>query len=356
MKPVLICGGVGTKMWPLSRGKFPKHFLPLFNGRSLFQINYEVLRKKFSPDEIYVETTQQQVNLVRKQAPEIPSQNYFIEPEMRNHGPATGFMAAKLFMFDPDEPFILVQVDVLREPGEKFLEMIDQCESLIKKEGKLVSGGIKPDYAIMGVDYLAVKKRVGKTGEIKIHQMDEWLGRDSKEKVEKHLKGKSVFAHANHYAWTPRLMLEAYKRRAPDWYSALQKMMRVFGTDKEEGVVKKEYAMMEKAPAERVTKFELENGYLVELPFSWVDFGTWESLARYQKAKRGRGPGKNLLEIDSNNCFVYHPKNKFIATIGVDNLVIIDTSDALLICRKDKTGRVGEIVEHLRQKGENRLL
>src|SRR3990172_5514594 len=125
MIPVIICGGFGTKLWPISREHKPKHFLPLIGGKSLFQLNYEGLRTHFKPEEIFVSTNNDQVAMARQQAPEIPEINYILEPEMRNQGPATGLVAATLYRLGrPDEPFMIIQADVLREPVENFIKMM----------------------------------------------------------------------------------------------------------------------------------------------------------------------------------------------------------------------------------------
>ncbi len=117
MIPVIICGGFGTKLWPISRQHKPKHFLPLIGDKSLFQMNYEALRTQFKPEEIYVSTNEDQVSMAQKQVSEIPTENFIVEPEMRNQGPATGLIAAFLQKKGlGDEPFMIVQVDDLREP------------------------------------------------------------------------------------------------------------------------------------------------------------------------------------------------------------------------------------------------
>jgi len=347
MKPVIICGGVGTKVWPLSRPSCPKHFLPLLKGKSLFQYTYQSLRLKFKPEEIYVQTTPHQALIAQKQVPKIPRKNYFLEPEMRNQGPATGFMAAKLFKKNPDEPFFLVQVDDLREPPKKFIKMIEMVDRLIQRDQKLITGGFKPQYGIMGIDYMIPGKKLKNTKGINIYQMKKWVWRDSKEKTDQKVKKGLVFAHANHYAWTPRLMLDAYRRHRPDWHTPLQKMIEAFDTSQEEAVVRKEYAKMPKGPAEEVTSHELEKGYVVELPFEWIDIGTWESIDKYLKREKLYKPSDNLIEIDTKNCFVHAPENKMIGLVGVKNLAIIDTPNALLVCRLDQSGRVGEIVKRL---------
>lgn len=358
MKPVLMCGGRGTKMWPLSRRAFPKHFLPLFEGKSLFQLNFEVLARRFSPAEIYVQTNAEQAKIAQKQVPAIPRENYFIEPEMRNHGPATGLMAAKLYHLSPEEPFIVVQADVLREPGEAFLMMIEEVERLIKEKGKLVTGGIRPSWAMMGVDYLVAKKRINRRGKVKIYQMERWLGRESsREEVEKYFQEKAVFIHANHYAWTPRLLLEAYRRWAPDWYQPLKRIIEAIGKPTEEEVIKREYQKMEKAPVERVTKEVLVDGYVVEVPFQWVDFGTWESLVRYRRQKKKEEKDDFLL-VASSDCSLIRggKKKRFVAVVGGRGLIIVETDDALLVVDEKETGRVGEVVEYLEKEKREELV
>jgi len=235
--------------------------------------------------------------------------------------------------------------------------MIEQCNLLVKSRKKLITGGIRPDYLIGGVDYLLAEQKIKDTGKLKIFQMKKWLDRnDDKRAIKKYFKQRSLFAHANHYCWTPRLLLEAYDRWAPDWYKSLENIKKAFGKKNEEGIIKREYLKMVKDRVEKITSHELSQGYVVELPFRWIDFGTWESLAKYNQDQGISFASENLLEIDSKNCFIYQSKRKFVATIGVENLVIIDVKDGLLICHKNQTERVGEVVENLRARGRRRYL
>jgi mannose-1-phosphate guanylyltransferase len=341
MKPVIICGGIGSKMWPMSRSLMPKHFLPLIDGKSLFQLNWETLRMKFDPDEIFLQTNQIQADIAKSQVPEIAKGNIFIEPEMRNQGPATGFAAAMLYEKYPDEPFMLVQADVLREPREDFINMIEKFDALIRKEGKLVTGGLKPGYAVMGVDYLVVDKKTSK--------MIKWLGRGSKEEIEEYLVEGQALIHTNHYAWTPRKLLECFKEKKIEWYEPLMNIVNG-------GNVAEEYAKMPKGPIEDVTQTQLLDGYVIRLPFQWMDFGTWESVSNFLVKEGFYNPDIDVLEIDSKNNFIYKKDKKFIATIGVENLVIVDTGDALLITKKDQTGKVGQIVDILKTVERKDLL
>ncbi|MFH1561550.1 MAG: sugar phosphate nucleotidyltransferase [Patescibacteria group bacterium] len=350
MKPVIFCGGVGSKMWPLSRASLPKHFQPLLNGQSLFQKNYQALRLKFAIKDIFVETTSEQTGLVRKQVPEIPIKNIFIEPQMRNHGPAMGLMAIRLSAIDPDDPFVLIQADVLRQPEKKFLAFLDQVEELIKEKKCLVTGGIRQKSLVGGVDYLVAKK-----SQRNVYQMEEWLGRDQKiDGLD--LTDRSVFIHANHYAWTPRLLLDSYRRLAPNWYQPLMEIARCLGTAQEESVIAREYAKMDKGPVELVTKLELPKGYLVELPFDWTDFGTWESLYQFLKKSKQIPKDPDFFSLDSQNCYLHRSGKKFVALLGVKDLIVVDTGDALLICQQGSGASVGKVVDYLKENNRQELL
>lgn len=343
-------------MWPMSRKSNPKHFLPLIGKKSLFVLNYEALRKRFKPSEIYIQTNELQARIARAQVPEIPKKNYFIEPDTKNQGPAMGFAMAKLFKFAPDEPFIIVQADVVREPSLSFIEMINEVEKIIRQKKKLVTGGFRSEKAIMGVDYLIRSKESVGMGKVTLYKMEKWLGRDSKEKVNKYVSEGRAYLHANHYAWTPRLMLNAYKKHMPAWHDPLSKIINSIGSANEDKIIKKEYSKMPEGPAEKVTTNELQNGYIAELNFKWTDFGTWESVDDYIENKKGLNDKKSVFSIDCKNNYIISQKNKFVATIGVDDLVVIDTADALLVCKKDQSGNVGEIVKHLKKNKKHKLI
>jgi len=344
MKPVIICGGVGTKMWPMSCPEMPKHFLPLMGGKSLFEITWESLRKKFEVKDIFLQTNEVQTKIAQKQVPEILANNIFIEPEMRNQGPATGMAAAMLLKKGfGDEPFILIQVDDIREPEEKLFTMMEVCDRLARETGKYITGGIKPEYAVMGVDYLIKGERVSQEGEAGVFKVAKFLWRSTKETAEEYVKDGLALIHANHTCMTPMAFMEMFKKYKPEWYKPLFKIAQ--GAE-----VTVEYAKMPKGPIEDVTQLVYADGgaLVVELPFNWHDIGTWESADKFLKAKNLYQAPKGLIDLDNKNNFVMVPEGKTVALIGVENLVVVDTGEALLVCRKDQSGRVGEVVERLK--------
>ncbi|HSV94997.1 MAG TPA: sugar phosphate nucleotidyltransferase [Spirochaetia bacterium] len=340
MIPVIICGGVGTKMWPLSSPKLPKHFLPLIHGKSLFELNWETLRQKFAANEIYLQTNTEQAEIAKKLVPEIVSENVFIEPESRNQGPATGLAAALLLKKGKgDEPFFLIQVDNLRVPGENIFKMMDLAEKLGKESHKYITGGFLPDRFIKGVDFLLKGDLVDEQDGVKIFKVAEYVDRNEEEKINTNLNTDKLLVHANHTCMTPNDMLKMFQEYRPDWYEPLIKIA-------EGGDITSEYAKMPKGAIEEITKQVHAKGdsMVIELPFEWTDFGTWESLEKYYKANDIEPIKGEVKEVEANNNFCISNNKKKIAIIGLDNVIVVEGDDGILICRRDLSGRVGEVV------------
>lgn len=347
MIPVIMCGGFGTKLWPISRESKPKHFLKLLGEKSLFQLNYDALRTKFKPEEIYISTNPDQQHLAQKQAPEIPVSNYIIEPEMRNQGPATGLIAAFLYKNGKmDEPFMVIQADDLREPVDGFINMVEEVDKLARVETKYITGGLKPDFPVMGVDYLIKGDVVNTNTQVGIYKVAKFIWRSTKEQTEELLKEEGILVHTNHTCMTPKNLLEMLKKYKIEWYEPL--LNYINGSD-----LNTEYQKMPAGPIEDVTQKVHENGesLVVELPFTWNDFGTFEAIDKYLKEHGMYNVGENVVDLNGTGNFVrLDDQNKIVALIGVDNLVVVDTGDVLLISHKKSTGEVGEALKVVKKR------
>lgn len=340
MIPVIICGGVGTKMWPLSSPDHPKHFLPLIHGKSLFELNWETLRQRFAANEIYLQTNALQAKMAQKLVPEIVSENIFVEPASLNHGPATGLAAALLLKKGKgDEPFFLIQVDNLRVPGENIFKMMDLAEKLGGETHKYITGGFAPDRYIKGVDFLLKGELAGEQNGVKIFNVAEYVDRTQEEKINKNMSTGKLLVHANHTCMTPNDLLKMYQEYRLDWYEPLMKIAK--GSD-----VAEEYLKMPKGAIEEITQqvHAKGNSLVIELPFEWTDFGTWESLEKYYLANKIEPKKGDVVEVEANNNFCVSDNKKKIAIIGLDNVIVVEGDDGILICRRDLNGRVGEVV------------
>jgi len=353
MKFIIFAGGQGTKLWPLSREDKPKQFQPIVGNKTLFRQNVESLLKEYGSQDIFVSTKRRYVKYVVEDAPEISLENIIIEPDVaRNTGPATGFAIVKVAMKYPKEPFMIVQADCLRKPDKKFIEMTRAAERLVKKEKKLVTGGQKALYPDMGIDYLMLGEQVQSKEDMDIFKIQKFIPRlDTYEETEELISNFKIATHSNHYCWYPDLMLALYEKHNPAWYKALMKIKTALGKKDSTKEVDKIYASMKSGPVEDVTKHIFDQTYLIINPFKWMDMGTWGVIYEYLASPEQAYTDGNILAIESRNSLIKGNGNKLIATIGIDNLLIVDTDDALLICPKSRAQDVKKIVEELKERG-----
>jgi len=359
MKIIVSAGGQGTKVWPLSTKKRPKQFQKIIGDHSLFTHNINMLLERYSPADIYISTKEMYEELVKEQAPAIPKENYILEPDSpRGRGPAEGYVFLKLSMVCPDEPFSILQSDCLYLPENEYLDTLEVMESLVKKEKKLVSGGLATKYPILGVDYLLLGEVVEKRDKIKVHKVKEFLGRRSNfAETENMIKRRKVVIHANLNTWYPDLMLKAYEKYKPDWYEGLMKIKQIWEGGGDRAKVEEIFAGLEKGSTEEVTQHVFAEGYLVTFPFRWVDIGTWDSIYQHLSSGEEVYAEGNVVALDSSGSFVKSTQpEKLIAVLGLNGMVVVDTEDVLFIAPRDRVGDLQAVQKEIEEKGLGEFL
>ena len=348
MKLMVMCGGYGTKLWPLSRKTSPKQFVLKINGKSPFRHNIELLLSKYKPEDILLATSIDQEPFLKEQAPEIPEENYFLEPCYRSHGAATAMMVSKLIHLSPDETVTTVQADALKVPGEKYLQTLEAIDSIVQTHKCPVTSGIVKENPVMGCDYFILGDRVEDHPQVDAYRLIEFLGRTDYEKTKEAIKNSKACLHTNYWSWTPRLFIDAFHKYTPDWGKAIDEMSEEFSKkDYDIELIRKIFEGMRKGPIEDLMMQILKEVVVIDINHDWLDFGTWGSVADYAKNYENGRNHERLIEVDSKNNYVRAGKDKAVALIGVDNLAVIDTEDGLLITPIDKAGRVGEVVEKI---------
>jgi mannose-1-phosphate guanylyltransferase len=310
MKLLVVAGGQGTKLWPYSREHKPKQFQPVLGEKSLFTNTIDTLLSKYPAEDIYISTKQKFIKYVSDQAPQIPLRNYIIEPNItRDTGPALGLACLRLAECAPNEPFMLIQSDCVRQPEAEFIQMIADAETIVARDKKLITGGIKATEPNMGVDYFRLGERLHKDTKQEVYAIDEFIYRGSSYQETKNLiESFSAVVHSNHYCWYPELMLEAIEKYQPGWHRILMQMREAFGKPGEDAEIERLYAEMEK--------------------------GTIED---------GR-----VVTVDATDSLVKTSNpNKLVALAGIDNLVVVDTDDVLLIIPKSKIEKIKDIQKQL---------
>lgn len=357
MKFVIMAGGFGSKLWPYSRIKTPKQFINLVGEKTLYQITVGSLLRRYEPEDIFVSVTEDLVHFVKEQTPEIPETNYIIEPMYKDTGPASCLAMAKVAAKYPDEVvYFYVQAVSVREPEDKFLDMIGEMEKLVKESGKLVTGTIIPKYAETGSDLFKMGKKTEIDKGMEVYEVGEWINvvkeRMSLEQVKEISSKFTVGTHANQYTWRSREFFEAVKRIRPDWEMVLEELRMVIGQGDEKEKVTEIYAKFEPNRIEVMTTELVKEGKVmaVVLPYNWTHITTWDDVYRYREAKNIPTIEGEVIEIDGGENLIISKGKRLVSVVGMKEIVVIETDEATFIAPRSMVGRVKEVMDKLKEE------
>jgi len=360
-----MAGGPGSKLWPMSKNNLPKQFFPFVGTKSLFQHNVELLKKKYSPVDLYVTLPEQYKHFVLEQSPQLLEENIICEPEGKDSGPAVGFALLHLLEKFPNEVVnFYVQSPITRSPVDSYLDMLDELEWSVKEYKQLVTGTQIPSYIETGSDLMIFSNKNVTPKNMDLFQITDFVNvvknRLSIKKVKEYLRNGKVGTHCNHYTWTPQLMIDSIKEIRPDWFNILMELKNEIGKDDNRKRIAQLYARFEPGRVEEVTGVLMKRGEVraITLPYKWTHITTWEDIYQfYKKEKINLHQAKEVIEIDTeNNNLIITTKEKLVATIDVKNSIIVETKDALLICPRNKANRVKKIHDILKQRGLEKYL
>ncbi len=359
MKIVILAGGMGTRFWPLTRDEQPKQLCRLISSKTLLEETLDRF-SSWPSEKIFISTTRGLLPKICKLLPDFTERNYIVEPALRDTAPAMGYVAAWLSRLDGEEPIAFVPADHFIGKKEKFLLSLREAEKVICETGKLLDISVTPSGPVTTLGYTKIGKLVRQENGVDFY---EFLGHKEKpdqKTAEKYFSQGGYLWHANYYMWTPRKFLESYKKYAPSMYLVLEKIKNLLGEGAKLEVVAKLYEELEKTSFDYAIteKMNSEEILIIKGDFFWDDIGAWNTL--YQNALSRTDKNRNLvrgeaLMVDTQGCLLYGRKGKMIATLGLENLVIVDTEDALLVCPQARAQEVKKIIEELRKKGKKYL-
>lgn len=351
-----MAGGSGTRLWPKSRQNKPKQFTKVVGKKTMIEQTYDRLHGFYEAKDIYFSTIPAFVAEIERIFPHLPSENIIIEPEKRDNAAAHGFIAAHFSLKDGDEPLAFIPSDHFIEDVVGFHKTIKVAEKRIKKEGKMLDIALPPTFASTVLGYTKVGKMKAREDGVEVY---EFLGHTEKPPfatAKKYLKEKCYLWHGNYYMWTPNKFLAAYEKYAPKIFNHLEMIKEALRRE-DHAAIEKEYAKIEKTSIDFaiLEKIDPKEVLILKGDFGWSDIGAFDVL--YDLLKVEQDASQNLAEgkwvgLDTSGSYISGPPKKLIATIGVDDLIIIDTKDALLVCPRSRAQDVKKLVEDLKERGE----
>lgn len=355
---VILAGGSGTRFWPLSREATPKQLLRVFGDRTMIQQTTGRLEGLVPDRNIYIVTGQRYAYDIRRQMGEVldaEKLHILLEPEGRNTAPAIGLAAVHINRTDPEAVMVVMPSDHVILNDTKFREVIAEAGGLAAR-GYLTTIGIVPNRPETGFGYIQKGAPIHKAPGVASFRVKRFVEKPDLSKAETYLSSGNYFWNSGIFIWRAADILKEIKRQMPDLHRGLAQIAAAIGKKNEQGVtdsvfktlrsVSIDYGVMEHAPEVAVIPAEM----------GWSDVGSWRALDEIsEKDGSGNIISGNVIDIQSRDSII-HAGKRLIATIGLDNVVVVDTPDATLICSKEHTQDVKKIVDALRGKGSGELL
>lgn len=355
-----MCGGYGTRIWPMSRQSFPKQFQPLLEDGSFFKKTLSRVKIGFSSKDIFFSTSQDQVKFVKAQAKDVPPRNIIAEPERRDNLGAVAYATAYIDHFYPGSLMAIIWgADHVVQQEKKFIRALLAAARVCQQKNVIVKIDTKTDYVSASWGWIKTGKKVGEVAGFSIYELLKFIEKPGIEKAKKFHALKNYCVHVGYSVWRTATFLKLLELYAPDCYRHIAKIQKAIGTKKERPVLKKEYHLIEKTSIDFGLYEKLPSRHLLEIPtdMGWRDSGTWQQLYEAVAIGQKQNIFKGEVEfIGSKGNLVYVPKGKATAVIGVDNLVVVDTKDGLLVCRREKADQVKKFLDILKAKGKEEYL
>ena len=354
---VIMAGGKGERFWPRSRTNLPKQFLSLTDdGKSMIQHTVDRLKDLVGIENTYIVTNEMYKNLILEHLPNLPIENIIVEPEAKNTAPCIGLAAVHISKKNPDSKMIVLPADHLIKFNELFLDTLETALEAIDEGENIVTIGITPSYPDTGYGYITFKKGDSPQGVRNIYEVQKFEEKPNLEKAKQYLRSGKYLWNSGMFIWKTETILKCFKELLPSIYKGLEIINSAIGTEDYSNVLKKEFA---KFPSESIDYGIMEkakNIYVIPGNFGWDDVGSWLSLERINKTNLdGNIIVGNVITVKTTNSII-QGTSKLIATIGLEDIIIVDTEDALLICNKDNTQDVKEVIANLKESNRKEYL
>lgn len=356
---VIMAGGGGTRLWPLSRGGRPKQMLSLTEDRSLFQLAVDRLEGIFPPERILVMTVEDQVPALQEQAPEIPSENFLLETMPRGTASVVGYAAAILDHKHPGSVMAVLTADHIIGNLKLFRQVLEAAYR-VAGENYLVTMGITPTYPATGYGYIRQGKCLGREEVLEVFRAVRFTEKPDPERAEQMLSTGDYSWNSGMFFWRTDAILEEISRQMPELHSQLGLIKEAWDTAERESVIREVWPQIQ---PQTIDFGIMENARKVAVipakDLGWNDVGSWEALFDLLPADEDGNivQGSEHISLNTSGTIIYGKENpRTVVTIGASNLVVVDTEDILMICSRDQAQQVRDAVKMLRDAGRNDLL
>ena len=359
MKIVIRAGGVGTRLWPLSRKDNPKQFQAIASDKALIQDTLDRIAPLVDvKDDLFVSVSDSVQDKVKKLLPDVQKKNVILESSSKNTGPAICLESVLIAdRFSDEEVVASLPSDDYITDAEAFRTLPLTAEGFLKDNPEyIMTPGIKPNYPDTGYSYIKSGDVLQEKGEEAIFKVADWVEKPDSDYCKELIASGRYYYHTGMYIWQLKTVIALFKKYQPEMLKSCEEIVALINKGGEEKKIAEIYAGLEKMSIETAITDKVKKiAMCVSNRIGWSDLGKWHTIKDLLPANQGDNLVKgNVIPHDTTDCMIYGKEDKVIATIGLDDMVIIDTDDALLVCPKDRSDEAKKIVEELKKNKDNK--
>jgi len=355
MYALIMASGQGTRLWPLSRSQKPKQFHPLVSEKTLLRETFDRVRRKFPIDKIFVAVTEQHYKIAKKELPELPRRNFIVEPFAVGTAATIGLATTIINQHDPKAEIVCLPCDHLMKKPVEFIAVLDFAEQMINEfPEEIIQIGIKPSFPDTGLGYIEYGDKKDAAGHFSIYRVKRFVEKPDLETARDFVTSGKFLWNAGIYIFKASYLKELYEKYLPKTaaaFTAIAKSLNGYTTEmqyKNIDAISIDYGIIEK----------MKNILVIPADFGWSDIGNWGTLLEKLSQRRGIDliSTGHHLDIKSRNCLVISDE-RLVATVGLKDIIIINTPDALLVCNKNDAQEITKIIDKLKaDKREQKYL
>lgn len=353
---VIMAGGKGERFWPKSRTNLPKQFLNISGNKSMIQQSIHRLEKLVDISQIFIVTNELYAELLKAQIPHLPNSNIIIEPVGRNTAPCVGLASIVIEEKFPDSTMVVIPSDHIIENDEGFVNIIKTAVDVAQEGSNLVTLGIKPTYPETGYGYIESTYDTRQLNELDVIKVNKFVEKPDIQTAQSYLQTGNYYWNSGIFIWKVSVIRNYIKELMPNMHDILETMKTGFDSPDRHEVIKTEFAKMPDQSIDYGIMEKVSNIYMIPCVFGWDDVGSWTALERINDLDEDGNVIKgNILNLDTKRCII-ESNGKLIATLGIEDLIIVDTEDVTLICTKDKAQEVKLLLRELRNQKREQYL
>lgn len=354
---VIMAGGTGERFWPRSRKKLPKQLLSLTDdGRTMIQKTFDRITKIVKQENVYVVTNNDCSPMIKRQLNKVPEENILVEPVGKNTAPCIGLAAVHIAKKDPEGVMIILPSDHLIKNDTLFIDTLKSAVGMAEMGNNLITMGITPSYPETGYGYINFGEKVNEIHGNSIYKVIKFVEKPDRIKAEMYLESGNYLWNSGMFVWRASAILKNMEHYMPDLYKGLIRISDSIDSETESEVLNDEYSKFESVSIDYGIMEHAKSIYTIPGNFGWDDVGSWTALERINISDdEGNIIKGNIVSVDTKKCII-QGNDKLIATVGVENLVVVDTDDATLICSKDKCQEIKTLLKEMKQQNKDDYL